>query len=66
MNSKDKLVAAGAIIIVIIALVILGPLITIWALNTLFPVLAIPYTLETWFAVVVVASLFKTKIEMKK
>jgi hypothetical protein len=66
MNSKDKLVAAGAIILVIIALVILGPLITIWALNTLFPVLAIPYTLETWFAVVVVASLFKTKIEMKK
>jgi hypothetical protein len=66
MNSKDKLVAAGAMILVIIALVILGPLITIWALNTLFPVLAIPYTLETWFAVVVVASLFKTKIEMKK
>lgn len=66
MNSKDKLVAAGAIILVIIAVVILGPLITIWALNTLFPVLAIPYTLETWFAVVVVASLFKTKIEMKK
>jgi hypothetical protein len=66
MNSKDKLVAAGAMILIIIALVILGPLITIWALNTLFPVLAIPYTLETWFAVVVVASLFKTKIEMKK
>ena len=66
MNSKDKLVAAGAMILVIIAIVILGPLITIWALNTLFPVLAIPYTLETWFAVVVVASLFKTKIEMKK
>lgn len=29
-----------------------GPLVTIWALNTLFPVLAIPFTLATWFAVV--------------
>ena len=40
--------------IIILALVILaivfGPFITIWSLNTLFPVLAIPYTLETWAA----------------
>lgn len=28
-----------------------GPLISIWALNTLFPILAIPYTLATWSAV---------------
>ena len=27
-----------------------GPILTIWALNTLFPVLAIPYTMETWAA----------------
>lgn len=27
-----------------------GPLATLWSLNTLFPVLAIPYTLETWLA----------------
>ena len=52
--------------LLIVALVILGPLLTIWALNTLFPVLAIPYTLDTWFAVIVVASLFKTTIEHKK
>jgi len=30
--------------------VIFGPLLGIWSLNTLFPVLAIPYTLETWAA----------------
>jgi hypothetical protein len=52
--------------LLILALVILGPLLTIWALNTLFPVLAIPYALDTWFAVIVVASLFKTTIEHKK
>jgi len=52
--------------LLILALVILGPLLTIWALNTLFPVLAIPYALDTWFAVIVVAGLFKTTIEHKK
>lgn len=33
-----------------IAVVIFGPLASIWALNTLFPALAIPYTLDTWMA----------------
>ena len=33
-----------------IALIVIGPLLGIWALNTLFPVLAIPYTWQTWLA----------------
>ena len=37
-------------IALIIAAVVLGPIIGIWSLNTLFPVLAIPYTWETWAA----------------
>jgi hypothetical protein len=32
------------------AVIILGPLLGIWSLNTLFPVLAVPYTWETWAA----------------
>ena len=31
-------------------LIVFGPIAGIWSLNTLFPVLAIPYTLETWAA----------------
>ena len=42
-----KLIAGIALLI---AVVIIGPILTIWCLNTLFPVLAIPYTLETWGA----------------
>ena len=38
------------VILLIVALVAAGPLITIWALNTLFPVLAIPFTFWTWLA----------------
>jgi hypothetical protein len=39
--------------ILIIAIIVYGPLATIWALNTLFPVLSIPYTFYSWLAVFV-------------
>ena len=61
-----KVLAVIAAIALIVFLVIIGPILTIWSLNTLFPVLVIPYTIETWFAVVVVASLFKTNLTYKK
>ena len=44
----------GSIIVFTIGLIIavaFGPLVTIWSINTLFT-LTIPYTLETWGAVV--------------
>ena len=34
----------------ILIAVIFGPLAGIWSLNTLFPVLHIPYTFDTWLA----------------
>ena len=37
-------------IILLVLAVAIGPLLGIWSLNTLFPVLAIPYNLETWAA----------------
>ena len=61
-----KVLAVIAAIVLIVFLVVIGPILTIWSLNTLFPVLVIPYTIETWFAVVVVASLFKTNLTYKK
>jgi hypothetical protein len=47
------------VLIFVIVVVVFGPLLTIWSLNTLFPVLAIPYTLETWFAAVVIAGIIR-------
>jgi hypothetical protein len=41
------------IIAVALALIVLGPFATLWALNTIFPALAIPYNLDTWCAVIV-------------
>jgi hypothetical protein len=37
-------------IVLIVTVMVFGPLLGIWSLNTLFPVLAIPYTWETWAA----------------
>jgi hypothetical protein len=49
------------VVIAIIALVIAGPILMIWSLNTLFPLLAIPYTLNTWAAAVLLGGLFSAK-----
>ena len=52
--------------VLIVALVLLGPLLTIWALNTLFPVLAIPYNIYTWASVLIMSAFFQTKVSVKK
>ena len=46
-------------LLLIVVIIIVGPLLSIWALNTLFPVLAIPYTFETWLAVMLVGGMFR-------
>ena len=53
------------IVALIIALIIIGPLLTIWALNTLFPILAIPYTIQTWFAVVLIGMFIRAQVYLK-
>jgi|688.fasta_scaffold244198_3 hypothetical protein len=35
----------------ILGLAFIAPILVIWALNILFPLLVIPYTLNTWLAV---------------
>ena len=52
-------------LVLIVIIVIFGPLLSIWALNTLFPVLAIPYTLETWAAMALVGGLFRSSFSTK-
>ena len=41
------------VIVLIAVLIIAGPLLLLWAMNTLFPVLAIPYTIWTWLAALI-------------
>ena len=52
--------------LLIIALVIFGPFCTIWGLNTLFPVLNIAYTFDTWLAVILVQLAIRSNISTSK
>lgn len=54
------------LIIFAIAVIVFGPLASIWALNILFPVLAIPYTLNTWAASLILGGVLSGGIVSSK
>jgi ribosomal protein RSM22 (predicted rRNA methylase) len=62
----NKLISLLLLIAVIVILVAIGPLATIWALNMLFPSLAIAYSLETWVAVVIIGAALRANVSIKK
>lgn len=53
------------IILVALFMVIIAPIALIWALNTLFPVLNIPFTIETWLAAFIIPAAFKSEVSFK-
>lgn len=61
-----KGLGAFGLVALVVFLIVIGPILVIWALNTLFPVLAIPYSLETWFAVVLLGAFVRGNVEVKK
>lgn len=61
---RDSFVVLGAVF-VFLAIVIYGPLLVIWALNTLFPVLAIEYNFYTWCSVLILGALISPTIRVK-
>ena len=46
------------LIVLVIASVIFAPLALIWSLNTLFPILNIPFAFSTWAAAMFILALF--------
>ena len=58
--------AAFLIIALAIVLVLVGPLLVIWAWNTLFTTYSIAYSLETWAAVVILGGFFRANVSVKK
>ena len=54
------------VILIIAALaIVFGPILTIWSLNVLFPVLAIPTTFESWAAVVLLGMFLRANVNVK-
>ena len=62
----SDLIKIVMLIALIVFLIVVGPLLTIWALNTLFPVLAIQYTWQTWLAVIFVGGFLRANVTLKK
>lgn len=50
INFPTTAVSVFFMIVTLFALLLIGPLLTIWSMNVLFPVLAIPYNFFTWVA----------------
>ena len=53
---------------IVLLLAIIMPIATIWSLNTLFPILAIPVTFDTWLATIVLGGVVggSTGLSFKK
>lgn len=65
---KVKPTTGGILFILFLAAVIIigAPLAMIWSVNTLFPAVAIPYTLETWLAAFIIPAVFKSNVTVNK
>jgi hypothetical protein len=62
---KGPFAVLGALSLIAFLLA-LGPWLVIWSLNTLFPVLAIPFNFWTWAAVLILYASFNGKVAYNK
>jgi hypothetical protein len=61
-----NVIALIGVVALIVLIVVAGPLLLIWALNTLFPVLAISYTVWTWLAALILGAAISPTVRVKK
>ena len=66
INLKPTATNIFILLLLAVLIVLCAPLALIWALNTLFPILAIPYTIETWAATVLLSNISKAAISTNK
>ena len=64
---KLPFTTGGILLLLVVAAMVIvgGPIALLWALNTLFPSLAIPYTFETWLAAFIIPATLKSNVTMK-
>ena len=51
------------LLLFVVVFIVIGPILVIWSMNTLFPVLLIPYTLETWIATFILSGAFGSLVK---
>ncbi len=63
----EKLVGGIFLLVIVFLLIAIGPLLIIWSWNELFGALhAIPYTLSTWVATLLLVGALRTSVKVKK
>ena len=62
MNMIMKILLGISIVVIAASIIVFSPLLSIWCFNTLFPVLAIPYTFDTWCAAFLLTSFLSFNI----
>jgi hypothetical protein len=65
-TSTEFKIGEGLAALLVLTLAAGFPFAIIWALNTLFPALAIPYNFWTWLATLVLGGFWKTKVKLDK
>lgn len=50
-----------AAILTILGLILAVPFALVWSLNTLFPILSIPYNFKTWLASLILMAIIKSR-----
>lgn len=63
MKNLFTILSFVALIVLVIAI---GPLLTIWAFNQLFPAVAVDYTFYNWLAVIILGAFFRANVSIKK
>jgi hypothetical protein len=66
MKMKTNIFTIALLALVIVFFFAVGPILVIWSMNTLFPVLAIPYTFWTWLSVVLLGAFFRANVSIKR
>lgn len=66
LSDKEKIMTIIALLVFVVLMIAIGPLVVIWSLNTLFPLLAIPYTFWTWLAVIGLNVTWLSKLAVRK
>lgn len=60
---KSESLITFLVFVLLVVSLVFGPLAIIWAINTLFPVAAIPYTFWHWLAVAVLSATWFNKFQ---
>jgi len=65
MKESFKMANVAGIVVLSIIIFALAPFAVIWALNTVFPVLAIPMDFNTWLATTLLCLLISGRVPSK-